>query len=106
MVLLLACPDLEAVLVLQFGCPVLTVRLQVALTMSSFSRHEVAMLQVNSISDYSVAVYTPALLDPEAGLRTFNITLPEGTFCSDTMVDPSKYSSPAHSKGCIFATIA
>ncbi len=45
---------------------------------------------MNSSSDHSIVVYTPALLDPEAGIRTFNITLPEGTFCSDIMIDPSK----------------
>ncbi len=47
-------------------------------------------LQVSSSSDHSIVVYTPALLDPEAGIRAFNITLPEGTFCSDVMIDPSK----------------
>ncbi|KAA6426725.1 MAG: hypothetical protein FRX49_03835 [Trebouxia sp. A1-2] len=45
---------------------------------------------VSRSSDDSIVVYTPALLDPEAGIRTFNITLPEGTFCSDVMIDPSQ----------------
>ena len=47
-------------------------------------------MQVHNDSSKSVVVYTPCLLDPDAGIRTFNVTLPEGTFCSDTMADPSK----------------
>ena len=50
-------------------------------------------LQMSHSSDHSIVVYTPALLDPEAGIRTFNITLPEGTFCSDVMIDPSKHKN-------------
>ncbi|DBB04295.1 TPA: hypothetical protein ACH3X1_012792 [Trebouxia sp. C0004] len=45
---------------------------------------------VSSSSDHSIVVYTPALLDPGGGIRTFNITLPKGTFCSDVMIDPSQ----------------
>ncbi len=48
---------------------------------------------MSSSRDHSIVVYTPALLDPEAGIRTFNITLPEGTFCSDVMIDPSKHKA-------------
>lgn len=52
------------------------------------------LLQAHDSSSNSVAVYTPCLLDPEAGLRTLNITLPEGTFCTDIGADPSKPSCP------------
>lgn len=41
----------------------------------------------------SMVVYTPCILDPVGGIATVNLTLPEGLFCSDVMVDPS--DSPA-----------
>jgi len=66
--------------------------------------------QVNSSSDHSIVVYTPALLDPGAGIRTFNITLPEGTFCSDVMIDPSKRQAFWHTfvpcNDCVQAQLA
>ena len=40
-----------------------------------------------------MVVYTPCILDPVNGIATINLTLPEGLFCSDVMVDPSE--SPA-----------
>ena len=57
--------------------------------MADLEKH-LACLQVNSSSEQSMVVYTPCILDPVGGIATFNITLPNGFFCSDTMVDPSE----------------